>query len=402
MNFLQYGAGNIGRGFIGQVFSDAGYSVQFVDVNTEIISALNTYGRYPINVLSNDGSEELWVENVSGIDGMDSEKVALAIANTNLMATAVGVNILPRIVPNIVAGIKLRIKNGNNDPLNIIICENLIDADKLLRKLITENLDSSEKIFFENNVGLVEASIGRMVPIMTDEMKMGNVLRVCVERYHELPIDKNAFKGEIPFFEHLHPYSPFEFYIKRKLYLHNMGHCLTAFLGELMGVEYIWQAIGNPNVKVIVQRAMTESALALSNEFGVPTYELMEHVADLMLRFANEALGDTCERVGKDITRKLSPNDRFVGAARLIDMCGFSPVYVSLGISIGLFLETKSEEEAMNFLLKVSNISSEDCSFKRILGYLKSIREKSMVEDILRLVEVCKYIELSEKTSNLI
>ena len=36
-----YGAGNIGRGFIGQVFSGSGYSVGFIDINKEVIAKLN-------------------------------------------------------------------------------------------------------------------------------------------------------------------------------------------------------------------------------------------------------------------------------------------------------------------------------------------------------------------------
>lgn len=104
--FVQYGAGNIGRGFIGQLFSDAGYFVRFVDVNADVVEALNAKKRYPLNIVSNAGSNQVWVENVSAINGLDTDEVAKAIANCDLMATAVGVNVMPRIVPNIVAGIK--------------------------------------------------------------------------------------------------------------------------------------------------------------------------------------------------------------------------------------------------------------------------------------------------------
>ncbi|MBR5500513.1 MAG: mannitol-1-phosphate 5-dehydrogenase, partial [Clostridia bacterium] len=74
--FVMYGAGNIGRGFIGQLFSNAGYRVGFVDINKEVIGRLNEDGRYPVHVVTTDANIEQYVENVYGIDGTDNELVS--------------------------------------------------------------------------------------------------------------------------------------------------------------------------------------------------------------------------------------------------------------------------------------------------------------------------------------
>ena len=103
-----------------------------------------------------------------------------------------------------------------------MICENLNDANKIFEGLIKEHLSPEECERFDDTIGLVEASIGRMVPVQTDEMKEGNPLRVCVEKYAYLPVDKAAFKGEIPMLKGLVPYEPFDYFIKRKLFIHNM------------------------------------------------------------------------------------------------------------------------------------------------------------------------------------
>ena len=123
MKAVMYGAGNIGRGFIGQLFSQSGYSVSFVDVNKEVIDALNKRGEYIVEVLSNDSNEEVTVKNVSAVDGTDANEVAEAIAECDIMATAVGVNVLSRITGNLAKGLKKRWENGNFTPFNIIICE---------------------------------------------------------------------------------------------------------------------------------------------------------------------------------------------------------------------------------------------------------------------------------------
>jgi mannitol-1-phosphate 5-dehydrogenase len=128
---VMYGAGNIGRGFIGKVFSEAGFEVTFIDVVPAVVDALNRDRQYPVRLVSNEEIREVTVKNVGAVNGMDGKAVAEAIAGADLMSTAVGVNILPRIVSTL-PRIDLRAA-ANAGPLDIIICENLLDADKFMR-----------------------------------------------------------------------------------------------------------------------------------------------------------------------------------------------------------------------------------------------------------------------------
>ena len=397
--FVQYGAGNIGRGFIGQLFSEAGYFVRFIDVNSEVIEALKTQKRYPVSIVSNSGTTETWVENVDCINGFETEPVASAIADCDLMATAVGVNILPRIVSNLVAGFRKRMESKNENPLNIIICENLIGADKLLKKLISEQLNDDEILVFNNKVGLVEASVGRMVPVMTAEQKKDNILRVCVESFCELPVDKEAFKGEIPKIPNLLPFSPFEFYIMRKLFIHNMGHAMTAYLGSILGYEFIWQAIENPAIRIITERAMSESARALSKKFNVPLQSIEENIDDLMNRFGNIALGDTIQRVGKDTKRKLSANDRFVGAIKLCEEQGTISDYIQIGIAAGFLFNGVDDTGSEEIIKKIDEdgieaVLSEICELKgdcdNLKEYYSQLKVNTNLNDLIIKAEDLK------------
>lgn len=335
MEALMYGGGNIGRGFIGMLFSASGYNVTIVDVVDAVIEALNKNRKYPVRIISNSGHTDIDVLNVKAVDGKNGGAVAEAIANVDIMATAVGVNVLKFIIPNIVAGIRLRKERGL-PPFNIIICENLMDANKVLEKMIKEHLNDDEKAWFDQNVGLVEASIGRMVPVQTEEMKDGDPLRVCVEKYGFLPVDKDAFKGEIPNIKNMVPFSPFDFYLKRKLYVHNLGHATCAYLGNILGLEYIYQSIDKDEVYVIVRGAMEESARALSKKYNVKLEDILLHITDLLNRFTNAALKDTCQRVGGDPARKLSPDDRLIGSAKLAVEMGLTPAYITIGAAAGL------------------------------------------------------------------
>ena len=335
MKAVMYGGGNIGRGFIGMLLSASGYEVQFVDVVDAVVNTLNEKHQYPVRIIRTDGYTDIDVKNVSAVDGKNPDAVAEAIAEADIMATAVGVNVLKFIVGNIANGLKLRRERGAA-PLNILICENLMDANHVIEGMIKEYLNDEEKAWFDENVGLVEASIGRMVPVQTEEMKDGDPMRVCVESYGFLPVDKDAFKGEIPNIKNMVPFAPFDFYLKRKLYVHNMGHATCAYLGDLLGLEYIYEAIDRDEVYIIVKGAMEESARALSKKYGVALEEVMLHITDLLHRFTNAALRDTCKRVGGDPTRKLNPADRLIGSSSLALEVGVTPAYIAIGAAAGL------------------------------------------------------------------
>lgn len=339
-----YGAGNIGRGFIGQIFSANDYSVGFIDINKEVIGRLNQDGCYPVEVVSNEGNEQIIVKNAYGIDGSDLELVANEIASADMMATAIGVNVLKFIAKPIALGLKKRFEN-NAPALNIIICENLIGADEFLKGLIKEQLpEYADEI--DKKIGFVEASIGRMVPVVPEEKKQGNPLRVFVEPYNILPVDKAAFKGEIPSISNLYPYSPFNLFIQRKLFMHNMSHATCAYLGALNGNEFIYQAVANPVIKLAAFKALTQSATAVAKENGADIELLLSHAENLLFRFKNKALADTVERVGKDTKRKLSANDRLIGAINLAEKHNLPCEYLCLGVAAGLHFKPESDESS--------------------------------------------------------
>jgi len=391
---VMYGAGNIGRGFIGQLFSESGYEVAFIDVNLDVINRLNSEGKYTISILSGSEIKDIQVTNVKGVDGRDISKAAAAIAEADIMATAVGVNNLPKITKNIAEGLKLRWKSGRMDPLNIIICENLINADHYLAELIRRELDDEQNQKFDKLVGLVEASIGRMVPVMTPEMQKGDMLRVCVEEYCELPVDRDGFKGEIPQIKNMKPAGNFSYYIQRKLFIHNMGHALTAYLGKLKGYNYIWEAIGDPYIKLAALRAMQDSAIALSREHGVKLDMILDHVDDLIYRFGNRQLGDTIQRVGNDVKRKLSANDRLIGAASLCLSHGINPVNICLGIAaamkfdpIGIGLQKTDGMQAASspeaILKEICGLSENSLIFSLAMELYHMLSDLSQIDSVI-------------------
>ena len=396
MRAVMYGAGNIGRGFVGALMSRAGYQVSFVDVDKDLVAKINAVGAYTLRVVENKGYQDTLITGVSAVDGTNAEAVVQAIAQCDLMATAVGARILPHIAPLIARGLKLRFAKGKA-PLNIIICENLMDANHVLEGLIKKELTVQEQAQFDRSAGLVEASIGRMVPVQTEEMRWGDPLRVCVEGYCFLPVDRDAFKGEIPLMEGLVSYSPFDFYLRRKLYLHNMGHAGCAYLGMYIGKTYIYEAIADENIELITQNAMLESIAALVKKYKIPVKELTDHAADLIYRFSNKALGDSCARVGGDIPRKLAQQDRLIGAARLCLSQGIPPVYIALNAAgaVRQFLAEKNvkqgENVAQNALQELSGLGPEDEFSRMVMSFYRLILQGASLGELRRFAKEEKH-----------
>ena len=395
MKAIMYGAGNIGRGFIGALLSQSGYAVTFVDISQTVVDSLNQNHSYPVRIVSGEGYEDVEITGVNAIHGLDTAAVAEAISSADIMAISVGANVLPKVIPNVLAGLRLRWKSAET-PLNILLCENLMDVDKFVEKLLKDNLDPAEQSLLDKKVGLIETSIGRMVPVQTTEMQDGNPMRVCVERYGFLPIDKDAIKGEIPPIKKLVPFSPFGFFLRRKLFLHNMGHALCAYLGMYTGLGFIYEAMENPHIHLILKEAMTESIFALSDEYGVPMQDIYRHADDLLLRFTNRALGDTCARVGGDPARKLAFSDRLIGSALFCRNHGIQPVGIAVGAAGAIYQylneneHIQNNENAASALQKLSGLEPESELGTMIFDFYKMYRHGTSPKQLYRAVQVRK------------
>lgn len=383
-----FGAGNIGRGFIGQLFSEAGYTVTFADIDDTLLAALESSGSYTIQLVDNESAKQVNIAPVHALhSGRQAQVIAQALAETSLAATAVGARVLPKIAPLVAAGIRLRAENGQKEALNLIVCENLKDAAAVFREMVESHLDDDTCRYARQHVGFVDTVIGRMVPPPTAEMRARDPSLIMAEPYRELPVDRQGFKGTIPALPGMEACDNFPAYTARKLYIHNCGHAILAYMGYLGGYEYGYEALVDTRVRSLLEQALVEARQGIVAEYGVSGDWLDTHARYLLQRFANRALGDTIFRLGRDPIRKLAPNDRLVGAARLAERAGIHPDALSWGIAAGYCfapsddplassLQTRLREEGLAAVLpSVSGIQPDEP-----LGRLIIERHQSLCE----------------------
>ncbi len=301
---IQFGAGNIGRGFIGAVLSEAGYHVVFADVNMEVIDRINKDGAYTVHIMDVE-SRDVRISNISGVDSGGGEIVD-EIVRAEIITTAVGLRILPFIAPAIAKGIAARRAAGVGEPLNVIACENGIRATSQLREEVYKHLSAEEAAWCDAHVGFADCSVDRIVPPVRSE----NPIDVVVENFYEWNVEEKSFVGGAPHIEGMNLADNLLAYIERKLFTLNTGHAITAYLGRMKGLATIDESIADPAIFAIVKEAMQQSGQALVEKFGFDRDAHFKYIDKIIGRFKNPYLKDDVARVGREPLRKLSSTDR--------------------------------------------------------------------------------------------
>jgi mannitol-1-phosphate 5-dehydrogenase len=341
---VQFGAGNIGRGFIGTLLSQAGYHVVFADVAAAIIDKINEDKTYTVHVMDVE-CQDMPITNISGVNSTTPECVDI-IANADLVTTAVGLVILPRIAPTIAAAIEKRAASGNKNPMNMIACENAIRASSQLKKAVYERLSDEGKAYADQFVGFPDCAVDRIVPPVKSE----NFIDVVVESYYEWDVERSGFVGEIPQIPGMTLVDDLMAYIERKLFTLNTAHCITAYLGKLKGLPTIDTAIADPEIYAVVSAAMAESGAGLVRKYGFDAEKHAAYIRKIIGRFKNPYLQDDVTRVGREPLRKLSPTDRLVSP--LTTAAGYGLCVDHLIVGIGAALRYNNPEDAQSVQLQ--------------------------------------------------
>jgi len=247
-----------------------------------------------------------------------------------------------------------------------------MDVRKIFRDMVLGNLSEQARKEVEARLGFVEAVVSRMVPVIPEELARKDPLLVLAEAYKELPVDRPGFRGEIPKITGVIPIDNFHAYEERKLFTHNAGHAISAYLGYKKGYTYIYEAVRDKEIRgVVLGAVMDESGKALIKKHGFKPEDYRAHVNDLLERFANVSLGDTVARVGKDPVRKLRPTDRLVGGAKLALEYGIKPVNFLKGIKAALSYDNPDDRDAQSLqaLLKTKGV---DAVLREICGLVPS------------------------------
>lgn len=375
---IQFGGGNIGRGFVAEFLHEAGYEVVIVDVMDNLIDSLQKAGSYQVTEVSENGENTRTVSNFRAINSKTNESdVVNEIATADIVTCAVGPRILKFIAPVIAKGIDARTESK---PLAVIACENAIGATDTLHGFIKENTDPSRVSSLHERAQFANSAIDRIVPNQPEN----NGLNVRIEKFYEWVVEKGPF-GSVghPDISAIHWVDNLEPYIERKLYTVNTGHATTAYYGYLNGKKTIVEALEDQKIRDTVRRVLDETASLIVSKHNIPEQEQKKYVETIIKRISNPYLKDQVERVGRAPVRKLSRKERFIGPASQLAERGqkFDALLGSVEMALR-FQDVPGDEESEQ-LAKILKESSPEDATSNLTGLEK---DHPLYEPVLKLV----------------
>jgi mannitol-1-phosphate 5-dehydrogenase len=337
---VHFGAGNIGRGFVGLLLHQAGYEVVFADVADDLITQLAAADSYQVHEVGENPTVST-VDNFRAINSSTHEAQLIEeIATADILTTAVGPHILKFVAPAIAKGITARAPG--QAPLQVMACENAINATDILRDEVAAQWDPAAGQL-ESLAVFANTAVDRIVP----NQEPGQGLDVTVETFYEWVIDRTPFGGEAPvipgatFVDQLGPY------IERKLFTVNTGHASAAYFGFEAGLEKISEAMADQDVAADVRAVLDETKQLLVAKHGFSHDEQEAYVQKILGRFTNPHLPDTVHRVGRAPLRKLSRHERFIGPAAELAERGIVPEALLGAIAAALRFNDPADVEAV-------------------------------------------------------
>ncbi|RDI41630.1 mannitol-1-phosphate 5-dehydrogenase [Falsibacillus pallidus] len=343
MRAVHFGAGNIGKGFIGYFLNKTGYEVCFVDVDQKAVDQFNKNNRYLVEILDDART----VESISPVSALNSltqsEEVIEGIENADIITTSVGVNNLSRIAPVLLEGLRRRIKKNKNK-LDIIANENAINASSTLRAEIEKLAAPGEMDEILTLVSFPNSSIDRLA--LSRECEQDQI--AIVEPVYEWVINQTELiNPELPLIEGATYVGDLKPYIERKLFVVNMGHATTAYMGYLYNESTIQSALKRPEIEQVVRGAMNEAAQYFIKKYNVSQEEMKNYIEKTIIRFKNQNISDNIFRVGRSPIRKLGYHERLVRPMRELSELGLQSENLVLAISAGFIYDNPQDEESV-------------------------------------------------------
>ncbi|MGH3317605.1 MAG: hypothetical protein ACRDO0_15815 [Nocardioidaceae bacterium] len=317
---LIVGGGNVGVGVMLRSLRSAGFDVAIVTHRVNQARRLRACG--PQVQLTGDAHGRLQLPPCPAVAATEPRCVTELVRVASLVVVTVRPRDLPEVAALLVSGLARRRR-----PVNVLVCDNRLQAGSRLAREVARAADDGA------------AARHGFVGLLLDQIATSGVGEeglLHVEANGRMFLNANELRAEPPVLPGAVLVEDLQAYVLRKLYLFSAGHVAGALLGRLRGHTLLSDALADPLVADMVQRALGEARAGLEHRYGARFAGGDDAVRTCLARYADPDLQDTVERVARDPDRKLCADDRICGPARLALAAGVDTPALAVVAAAGL------------------------------------------------------------------
>ena len=214
----------------------------------------------------------------------------------------------------IAAGLANRMRNGAG-PLTIMSCDNIMSNGAATRRStlgVIESIGDELTEWVNANVSFPNSMVDRITPAtaesdpqwLADNYEVADAWPVVCEPFRQWVIEDDFAGARLPL-EDLDviitdDVTPYE---HMKLQLLNAGHSCLAYAAALLDIEFVHDAMADPDVRLFVRSFLDNEAK--TSLAPVPGLDVDDYINTLIDRFSNPQIRDQVARLCQDGSGKL-------------------------------------------------------------------------------------------------
>lgn len=377
-NVIIVGAGRLGKGFMGEIFFNAGWQITFLDRDPQVIQALNRTGAYTVQVHTTDA---VFTNEITGYQAYLADEHYQVM--TNFLKS--DLLMLPLYPADFEAVAKYLAHCFNTqydtDPMakKTLVCltnKNHI-IDQITAYFRDHLRDDAVKRWFDRHVVVRDAIVRRGTDAKT------NAATQLVTTAVAALIIQGPVYSDFSDVEWLEVRDNVAMLKDIKVFLINGPHATAAYAGYLKNYHDIVEAEKDPAIQKLVQTVHDATVQAVLHEYPVTRNQIRELE---YLPTAKGEMPDTIYRVGFDPIRKLGEHDRLMGVVKLCEKYGINPEGLIQAVACAFAYSEPHDKSAVTIQKAIHS--------KGIMATVSQYVNRDISDDVVKRIGIT-YVKLS-------
>lgn len=327
---IHFGAGNIGRGLICDIYDKNDIFVLLIDTNKELVNKLNTEKKYKILF---DNGEQKELQNFLAFTSV-KDIPNYFYKNLDFISTSIGTQNFSKIIDSL----HFVLEQNQNNFVNIIGFENDYRASTKLKQMLISDKKinfSLEKVFF------FDCLVDRIVPL-----QQSKTIDISTENFYEIKIDKSNSGEHLNTLKFVDYVDNFESFVYRKLWVINATHCFLAF--NFTKYKFVHEIQKSKNYNEISKEINSWKLIlknALTNKYKFDSTSFEEYFDFNLKRFFNPILKDEMVRLRRNPIKKLGQEERMISLYNAVKNDKDLDIHLLCKTIVNIYKCTEENEE---------------------------------------------------------